>query len=77
MKVQVRDPYRFLEDPESKETMAWVEAERELTNGYLEKCKLRDKFKTVMEESLNYPKFGLMKRHGDHYYYNYNSGLQN
>jgi prolyl oligopeptidase len=76
-KVEVRDPYRFLEDPESKETMAWVEAERNLTTAFLKTCKLRDKFKASLEESLNYPRFGLMKRHGDHYYYHHNSGLQN
>lgn len=75
--MDVRDPYRFLEDPDSNETMKWVEAEKNLTNEYLKSCENREKFKAFMEESLNYPKFGLMKRQGDHYYFHYNTGLQN
>lgn len=75
--VTVKDPYRFLEDPDSEETKAWVEAQRELTNGFLDKCTVKPKFKKVMTDCFNFPKMGLMKKQGDHYYYNYNSGLQN
>jgi prolyl oligopeptidase len=33
--VQVADPYRWLENPDSPQTQAWVQAERNLTNSYL------------------------------------------
>ena len=75
--VEVRDPYRFLEDPSSNETKAWVAAERKLTTNFFKNCAARDEFKEQLQDSLDYPKIGLMKRHGDHYYYHYNSGLQN
>lgn len=75
--VEVHDPYRFLEDPSSNETKAWVAAERNLTATYFQNCKARKDFKDELQESLDYPKIGLMKRHGDYYYFNYNSGLQN
>lgn len=30
-----------------------------------------------MERCLNFPKSGLVRKHGDYYYFSYNSGLQN
>lgn len=30
-----------------------------------------------MEACYNYPKIGLLRKQGDHYYYKYNDGLQN
>ena len=34
--TKVADPYRWLEDADSRETAAWVEAENKVTFGYLE-----------------------------------------
>ena len=34
--TRVDDPYRWLEDPDSPETVAWVEAENELTRSVVD-----------------------------------------
>ena len=39
---KVADPYRWLEDPNSAETAAWVEAENKVTFGYLAKIPARE-----------------------------------
>ena len=39
--MKVADPYRWLEDTDSADTRAWIEAENKLTFGYLEQIPYR------------------------------------
>jgi prolyl oligopeptidase len=39
--IKVPDPYRWLEDDNSAETLAWVKAENEVTFDYLQKIPYR------------------------------------
>ena len=73
----IADPYRWLEDPHSDETKAWVAAQNQVTFGYLEQIPARETLKQRLTQLWNYEKFGTPFRKGDRYFYFKNDGLQN
>ena len=54
--TKVPDPYRWLEDDNSPEVAAWVEAENKVTFGYLDKIPYRAQLKDRLTRLFNYPK---------------------
>ncbi|MFC1543339.1 prolyl oligopeptidase family protein [Candidatus Neomarinimicrobiota bacterium] len=72
----VADPYRWLEDPDAAETLAWVEAENRLTRDYLDAIPARAMLVQRLTELWNYPRYGLPSKHGERYYFSKNDGLQ-
>src|SRR5205085_3405197 len=75
--VKVADPYRWLEDLDSEETRAWVEAENKLSFAFLESIPQRNSIKDRLTKLWNYEKYGIPFKEGQHYFYTRNSGLQN
>ena len=75
--TRVADPYRWLEDDNSAETAAWVEAENTVTRDYLDRLPARQAIYDRLTALYDYAKEGAPARHGDYYYYFYNDGLQN
>jgi prolyl oligopeptidase len=75
--VKVADPYRWLEDLDSEETKAWVEAQNKLTFGYLAAIPARNPLKDRITRLWNYEKYGVPFKEGNRYFYFRNSGLQN
>lgn len=75
--VQVKDPYRWLEDDLSDATASWVGSQNEVTFGYLNQIPFRDNIKTRLEELWDYEKLYAPVKHGDYYYFYKNDGLQN
>lgn len=75
--VTVGDPYRWLEDDNSAETAAWVEAENKITFGFLDSIQKRPAIRERLKELWNYERFGLPREKGGHYFYSHNTGLQN
>lgn len=73
----VEDPYRWLEDDLSSETEAWVEAQNEVTFGYLDQIPFREQLKKRLSEVWNYEKLSAPRKKGDFVYYYKNDGLQN
>jgi prolyl oligopeptidase len=75
--TEVADPYRWLEDDNSAETKAWVEAQNYVTFGYLETLPLRVPLKTRLTALYNFERFGVPSRQGGRYFFQKNDGLQN
>ena len=50
----VADPYRWLEDPQSPETQAWLEAQQRLTSAWFAAMPTRDSIKARLTELWNY-----------------------
>ncbi len=78
--TKVEDPYRWLEDPDSDETKAWVEAQNQVTFEYLNEITVREKIKQRLTQLWDYEKFSIPFKEGDRalrYFYFKNDGLQN
>jgi prolyl oligopeptidase len=75
--IEVQDPYRWLETPDSPETKAWIEAQNQLTFGYLEQISAREEIKQRVTQLWNYEKYGIPFKRGNRYFYFKNDGLQN
>jgi len=75
--TRVADPYRWLEDVDSPETRAWVEAQNRITFAYLEEIPERERIRRRLTELWDYPKYGAPFKKGGRYFFFKNSGLQN
>ena len=73
----VPDPYRWLEDPNSAETQAWVAAQNEVAFGYLRELPQRQAIAERLAEVWDYPKRGLPFKTGGRWFQYRNTGLQN
>lgn len=74
---KVADYYRWLEDPDSQETQAWVEAQNQITFDYLGKIEVRETIKERLTKLWNYEKYGSPFKEENRYFYFKNDGLQN
>ncbi|MCL4125377.1 UNVERIFIED_CONTAM: hypothetical protein GTU68_051834 [Idotea baltica] len=75
--VDIKDPFRWLEDDRSKETEDWVIAQNQSTYGYLDNIPYRKELKERLEKLWNYEKVGSPFKEGDYTYFYKNDGLQN
>ncbi|MBM4167350.1 MAG: S9 family peptidase [Ignavibacteria bacterium] len=73
----VSDPYRWMEDLDSKEVAEWVAEENKVTFSYLEKIPFRTQLKERLTKIWNYPKYGIPYKEGKQWFYSKNDGLQN
>ena len=75
--VQVKEPYRWLENDTSAVTALWVKAQNKVTYNYLAQIPFRNDLKKRLTGLINYPKYGSpFKKNGQYFYY-INNGLQN
>jgi prolyl oligopeptidase len=75
--TRVADPYRWLEQDTAKSVGEWVQAQNEVTFGYLESIPFRDALGARLRELYDYPKQGVPQVKGRYLLHRRNSGLQN
>jgi prolyl oligopeptidase len=75
--TKVADPYRWLENPDSQEARAWIEAQNQITFKYLSQIPVREQLKQRLTQLWDYEKFGIPFKQGNRYFYFKNDGLQN
>ncbi|WP_445733546.1 prolyl oligopeptidase family serine peptidase [Mariniflexile sp.] len=74
---EVKDPYRWLEDDQSKETETWVKIQNAFTSHYLKQIPYRNDIKERLSKIWNYEKIGMPFIAGKYTYFPKNNGLQN
>ncbi|XP_043489627.1 prolyl endopeptidase [Polistes fuscatus] len=75
--IEITDPYRWLEDPNSEETKLFIDAQNALTKPYLASCKSRQDIHDRLKQLWDFPKYMCPAKHGNRYYFYKNTGLQN
>ena len=75
--TRVADPYRWLEDQNSKEVADWVTTQNKVTFSYLSTIPLRETFRKELTTLINVARVSTPFRVHGRLYYSRNSGLQN
>jgi prolyl oligopeptidase len=77
--LEVRDPYRWLENDVRTDNAVreWVSAENRVTQAYLSELPGRATLKARMEKLYDYGRYSTPRKAAGRYFYTYNSGLQN
>jgi prolyl oligopeptidase len=73
----VPDPYRWLEDVDSPQTLSWIAAQNQLTFSILEKIPARTKILKRLTALWDFPKASAPRKRGGRYFQMHNTGLQN
>lgn len=67
--VDVKDPYRWLEDDMSDETAEWVQSQNQATYGYLDNIPFRNELKNRLSKIWNFEKVSAPFKEGNYTYY--------
>ena len=75
--THVADPYRWLENIDSPQTRAWVEAEGKLSSDYLHAIPGRQSIVERLTQIWNFERWSAPEHAGSTWLYSHNNGLQN
>ncbi|MDB5972929.1 MAG: prolyl oligopeptidase [Hydrocarboniphaga sp.] len=75
--TKIADPYRWLEDLDSAQTTAWVQAQNALSLPFLAALPEREALSKRLTSLWNYERFDVPAKAGGQYFYTRNDGLQN
>ncbi|XP_009128156.1 prolyl endopeptidase [Brassica rapa] len=74
--LKIKDPYRWLEDPDAEEVKEFVQNQVRLTDSVLENCETKEKLRHNITSLIDHPRYGSPFRRGDRFFYFHNTGLQ-
>jgi prolyl oligopeptidase len=74
--VTVADPYRWLENASASDTQAWIDAQSDLSQRYLQALPQREDVKADLLRIWNHAKYTTPVLRGGRYFYSRNEGLQ-
>ncbi|KAJ8675607.1 hypothetical protein QAD02_011393, partial [Eretmocerus hayati] len=75
--VNISDPYRWLENPDSEETKAFIKEQNAVTQSFITAYPKRQAINDRLKQVWNFPKYTCPRRVGNKYYFHKNTGLQN
>ena len=67
--VAITDPYRWLEDQNSPETRAWIDAQNAYTQKVLSQYSGRSALHAQIEKAMKIDSIGIPSHNGDRYFY--------
>ena len=73
---RIEDPYRWLEDPDSDETRAWVKTQNELSRAHLDGLASRPWFEDLLTAYVSRPRAGTPDKVGGRYVVTRNDGTR-
>jgi prolyl oligopeptidase len=74
--TRVADPFRWLEDQDSEEVLAWADRQNEHTEAFLGRADDRDEIRDRLTGLWNFARWSAPSRHGPHWVWSKNDGLQ-
>jgi len=75
--VAVPDPYRWMEEIDSPQTRAWVQAQDKVSSAYLGALPHRVEIARRLKEIWNFERWSAPEKYGSNWFYTHNDGLQN
>jgi prolyl oligopeptidase len=73
----IPDPYRWLENQDGEETLAWTSTQNQATETFLSAMSGRSKIRTRLAELWNYERYSPPSKAGKRWYFSHNDGLRN
>ena len=75
--IGVPDPYRWMEEIDSPQTRAWVQAQGKISADYLAALPQRAAIGRRLKEIWNFERWNAPEKYGPNWFYTHNDGLQN
>ena len=72
----ISDPYRWLENPDSPEVHAWIDAQNSITRQFIDAESSRERIHQRLKTLVDFPRYGAGFRSGTHCFFDLNNGLQ-